>query len=266
MKHSCGAILYTYSPEGKLGVILGMEGCSWLPFKGCNNPDESYEDTAIREIYEETGGLIKIKNIILEHTFNSKHKHYHIGLCYVPHNIINNFNQINRDNLPKAFVEKNMIKFFPLNELRKSNNVHNITMSSIKFFWNKLIILSYGNKQIYCRDNERLRKHSVCKQYAQNKYNSRLNTNTDINQWLGVPLSNNLLNNGKYGYNKNNNLNNLAKKSQDVRTYSKLPYVKFVNRRMPTMLKQCKSYNISNTPNQERYSDMHKVWRAPIKV
>ena len=95
-KHSCGALFYTYSPSGELGVILGDEGREreeWLPFKGCAEDGETYEQAAIREIREESGGLVDIKTIILEHVFSTRRKHYHIGLIEVPHYIIEMYNK-----------------------------------------------------------------------------------------------------------------------------------------------------------------------------
>ena len=144
MKHSCGAILYSYNPfNGQIGIILGLEGKHWLPFKGCNNKNETYEQAAIREIYEETCGIIKLKNIKLNHKFNSKNKHYHIGLVYVDYNLIRQFPKIRSTMIKNDFKEKQKIRFFPLSFFKKrKTKIHKLTMESINFYWNDLIHLS----------------------------------------------------------------------------------------------------------------------------
>jgi ADP-ribose pyrophosphatase YjhB (NUDIX family) len=63
--HSCGAVLYTIKGS-RLYVVLGKEGDAYFHFKGCCEPGETYEETAIREVYEETMGLVRIKSIALE--------------------------------------------------------------------------------------------------------------------------------------------------------------------------------------------------------
>lgn len=145
MKHSCGAILYTISPWGEVGVILGKEHGNYLQFKGCTQPGETKEQTAIREIYEETCGLVKIDKITLYHVFNTKHKHYHIGLCYVPYNIIYDFPKALKTEKRHDYLEKTAIRFFPLTYIR-NKNIHKIAMYSIKFYWNVLMIISNEKK------------------------------------------------------------------------------------------------------------------------
>jgi len=143
MKHSCGAILYTYEPySGVIGIILGLEGCHWLPFKGGPKKGETYEQAAIREIYEETCGLIKIDNVELEHIFSSKKKRYHIGLVYVDYDLIDKFKIARSTELDMALIEKKSIKFFPLDTILESKNIHNLTRNSILYYWKKLQFLS----------------------------------------------------------------------------------------------------------------------------
>jgi ADP-ribose pyrophosphatase YjhB (NUDIX family) len=167
MRHSCGAILYTYDPNGDLGIILGMEGTHWLPFKGGCEGDETIEETAVREIYEETCGLVHVTKISLDHVFNSKHKHYHIGLYEVPYDIIRQFPKKRKEATEKRFMEKQSVKFFPLTGLRCNKNIHSITRASIKFFWDQFIVLA-NNRQIIQKAGERLRNQGLSQNQAKN--------------------------------------------------------------------------------------------------
>ena len=91
---SCGALLYTCDPHGQLGVVLGVErteSYGYLPFKGRPEANETYEQAAIREVYEETCGLVQVDHIELCHQFQTIHKRYFIGLIKVPYDIIEKF-------------------------------------------------------------------------------------------------------------------------------------------------------------------------------
>lgn len=165
MKNSCGAIFYTYDPNGNLGIILGSENGEWLPFKGCNEEGETFNQTAIREINEETCGLINIKNIILEHKFTSKRKHYHIGLCQVNYDIIEKFNNIrnqDKQSLEKEFLEKEELKFFDMENIISCRVIHNISKSCINYYMCKLQLLK--NKQSSA-ETKYTRKHSMSVNY-----------------------------------------------------------------------------------------------------
>ena len=161
MEHSSGALLYSFSPDNEIGVILGLENNHWLPFKGTNNINETYEEAAIREIFEETCGLVKIDVINLDHSFSTKYKHYHIGLVEVPFSIVNDFTKQRQIENRCEFIEKKSIKFFPLNELKNNLYIHSITMSSILFYWNKLITAKKGIGFIKSNKNERIRYLAV---------------------------------------------------------------------------------------------------------
>ena len=141
-KKSCGAILYTFNLEGKLGIVLGTEGLNcadaWLPFKGGCKDGETEEETAIREIYEETCGLVEVESIDLKHVFSTKRKIYHIGICEVPYDIIDKFERTRNLETRDEFREKRQIKFLPYPEVLKDPSVHNISKSSILFYKNFL--------------------------------------------------------------------------------------------------------------------------------
>jgi 8-oxo-dGTP pyrophosphatase MutT (NUDIX family) len=111
MNHSCGALLYTINPEGKLGIVLGKEYGHWSLFKGRIDAHESYEECAIREIHEETGGLLHVSKISLDCVFSNRVKTYHIGLVYISYELIEKFNSRVAHENP-AFNEKEMIRFF----------------------------------------------------------------------------------------------------------------------------------------------------------
>lgn len=137
-KKSCGAILYTFNPEGKLGVILGEESRSseeeWLPFKGVCREDETPEQAAIREIFEETCGLVLLDSIALHHKFSTKRKEYHIGLVEVPYELLAAFIEARKTETREDFMEKRKLKFFLFPDVLKEITVHNISKSSILFY------------------------------------------------------------------------------------------------------------------------------------
>lgn len=139
MKHSCGAILYAVHPVTKaIGIILGYEGNAWMPFKGCQKPNETYEAAAIREIYEETCGYVRLPGIELEHEFCTKRKIYHIGLARVDYKFINAFRTIRPLANQKEFMEKKAVRFFPVHEIDTQTDMHDITRRIIDFFKPKL--------------------------------------------------------------------------------------------------------------------------------
>lgn len=143
MKNSCGAILYAFDKDGRIGIILGSEGYEeWLPFKGCNEEGETFEQTAIREIREETCGLVSLDSISLDHVFTTKHKIYRIGLCRVDFDIIEQFEKVRKAESRKEFREKQEIRFFPLDTIFIKQKVHSISRASIKFYWDKLATLA----------------------------------------------------------------------------------------------------------------------------
>jgi ADP-ribose pyrophosphatase YjhB (NUDIX family) len=138
MKISCGAIFYSHNPNGVAGIILGLEGKNWMPFKGCKENGETVEEAAIREIYEETCGIIQINDINLEHRFASKHKKYYIGLIEVPYSLIDEFDVKRLQETRANFIEKKKLKFFELSNILTTKNIHHVSMCSIKYYWNKL--------------------------------------------------------------------------------------------------------------------------------
>lgn len=145
-KKSCGAILYAFDPDGKLGIILGDEarnlGDEWLPFKGCSHDGETLEQAAIREIFEETCGLVSLNSITLYHKFSTKRKEYYIGLVEVPYKLIEIFGEVRRTETREDFMEKRKIKFFSFPDVLTDPNIHNISKSSILFYKDALEALA----------------------------------------------------------------------------------------------------------------------------
>jgi ADP-ribose pyrophosphatase YjhB (NUDIX family) len=160
MKQSCGAILYAINPIGEIGVILGLESNSYLPFKGCNEAGETLEQTAIREIKEETCNVVSVDDINLNHSFRTKAKTYHIGLLKVDYNIIKDVNDKIKQETKKELVEKKEVKFFSLKDVLQDYTVHNLTKASIRFYWNSIL---YGVEN---RDKYTMRCHGVPVNYA----------------------------------------------------------------------------------------------------
>lgn len=143
-KHSCGAILYTIF-NNNVFIILGMEKDEWFPFKGTKDKDETSEEAAIREIYEETCGTVRVDKIELKCNYSTKRKHYHIGLVQVSISILKEF-YINRAQIlyknnysPEnyAYLEKTEIKMFSLNTIHE-NKFHDITSIPINFYYQHL--------------------------------------------------------------------------------------------------------------------------------
>lgn len=137
--HSCGAILYTIH-NNKVYIILGKEHGDWFPFKGCSEHGETPEETAVREIEEETINIIKVDpdDIELQCTYTTSRKTYHIGLVYVNPNFVRFFNIkrkkiIENKSIHKKFLEKSYVKMFSLESL-KLYDFHTITNIPINFY------------------------------------------------------------------------------------------------------------------------------------
>ena len=138
---SCGALLYANDPTGQLGVIVGMEATEsygYLPFKGRPEQNETLEQAAIREVYEETCGLILVNQIDLRHQFETAHKKYYIGLIKVPYEIVEQFEQKRAVETNACRMEKRKIKFFPLSQLY-NKEIHPLSRLSVKF-WRASIV------------------------------------------------------------------------------------------------------------------------------
>lgn len=118
--HSCGAILYTIY-NNKIYIILGKEHGDWFPFKGKCEYNETFEQAAVREIEEETCGLIKLnpRDINLNCNYSTSRKYYHIGLNFVPYTFIKEFYLKRKVINDKKFLEKTHIKMFDLSDLDK---------------------------------------------------------------------------------------------------------------------------------------------------
>jgi 8-oxo-dGTP pyrophosphatase MutT (NUDIX family) len=160
-KHSCGALLYTIY-NNKIFIALGKEDGEWYPFKGVVDNDETFEETAIREVDEETCHAVVVKSIKLECKYATKRKHYHIGLILVSPTLIEHFN-INRcKEVECKYLEKSEIKFFSLNDIRRKR-LHRITIIPIIFYWNFLL-----KKQNMLNNKLKICKHGILTQYKNN--------------------------------------------------------------------------------------------------
>lgn len=151
---SCGALFYAYDEQERIGIILGHEAGGWLPFKGCNEYNETYEQTAIREVQEETCYLIHLNNIKLDHRFESHAKIYMIGLCEVPYEFLLYFRQARQYETRWKCQEKSLVKFFKLESTLDSKQIHGLSKNSIKYYWsilqNRDVLKKYGTKAQLC--------------------------------------------------------------------------------------------------------------------
>jgi ADP-ribose pyrophosphatase YjhB (NUDIX family) len=143
-KHSCGAILYTIK-NNQIFIILGKEYTDWFPFKGICEQGETFEEAAVREINEETCGIINIPiaKIQLNCHFSTQRKQYHIGLVYVDNFFLRDFYNLKKNpKCEKKFLEKTQIKLFALNTL-SNFKFHYVTYIPIRFYWMQLNKAAY---------------------------------------------------------------------------------------------------------------------------
>ena len=142
--NSCGAILYSYDENGDFGLILGKERIcdggkmKWYPFKGCSEEGETLKETAIREVFEETGGLVKMNNIDLYLAFTTPNKNYYIGLYQVPYSIVDKFNSMNRNIMHEDFKEKEEIRFFSFFKIKDEKDISDMTKRMLRYFETQL--------------------------------------------------------------------------------------------------------------------------------
>jgi hypothetical protein len=136
-KHSCGAILYT-EYNGTISIVLGLERGDWYPFKGVRERSETNQMAAIREIYEETCGVVKVIELSLGCNFSTKRKHYHIGLVKISMDEIKQFD-INRrillgcSSTKWAYLEKSAISMFAISDIN-TTRFHEVTYRPIKYY------------------------------------------------------------------------------------------------------------------------------------
>jgi 8-oxo-dGTP pyrophosphatase MutT (NUDIX family) len=134
-KHSCGAILYTFY-KGQIYIILGEEHGDWFAFKGTREKNESNEQAAIREINEETCGLLTPKKIKLDCMFSTKRKIYHIGLVKINMDFIDEFYSVRKLCTRPEMLEKTNVRAFPITY--DFNKFHKITRHPINYYLNYL--------------------------------------------------------------------------------------------------------------------------------
>lgn len=144
---SCGALLYAFDVNGRIGVILGKEHKYYFPLKGRQELNETLCETAIREVREESCGLVKLEDIDLEcKIMNMNRKQYHIGLANVDINIVDMFIDRRKHEVKKEFMEMTELKFFILDNMNNINNnanIHPITKRVIRFYYKKLRYYEY---------------------------------------------------------------------------------------------------------------------------
>lgn len=166
MRKSCGALLYAFDANGKVGVILGLEDHHWFVFKGGPEQDEDVKSAAIREVYEETNKLVKLESIEITYVRKTNHKEYHIGLCMVPYSIIDAFNSADKTYLDSKYVEKKELRFFTIDEALMCRNVHAITKDTIIRYKDNLMLLDKHKSVASCK----MRRQSVSAEYAAERY------------------------------------------------------------------------------------------------
>ena len=119
---SCGALLYAFNMKGEIGVILGKECGMYFPLKGCQEPNETLAETAIREVHEESCGLVKLDTIDLDCMLSTGRKQYHIGLAEVSIDIIDKFKERRLHEQRGSFMEIDELRFFKLDDIDANLN------------------------------------------------------------------------------------------------------------------------------------------------
>lgn len=141
LKISCGGVLFTIV-NGKVYIVLGKERGKYYHYKGGVERGETYEEAAIREIYEETGGLVKLDRIVLDcRTVKTKNKHYILGLIEIDPTIVKRFNDKKRAgdyySYGYSFNEKQDMRMFPLDTIDELK-LPNPTIMPIQYYKKKL--------------------------------------------------------------------------------------------------------------------------------
>lgn len=122
-KSSCsyGAMFYTRI-SGIPHVILGSEGPekTWCPFTGQIEKHETSKDCAIREVFEESRGLIELNEVFFDFTWHKKSGgEIGIMLVYVEPDFIEKFNKMDVSKLPNSYSEKSEVRAFELGQVVK---------------------------------------------------------------------------------------------------------------------------------------------------
>ena len=282
MKISCGAIFYTFDDNNNIGIILGLESLGWLPFKGRNENNETYEQTAIREIYEETCGLIKINEIKLEHKFTTKQKIYHIGLIKVPYDFIYDFNNKIYLETRNEFKEKQDVKFFKLSECFNNNKIHQLSKVSIQFYLNRLFDLNKIHRgnilSISTIKNDSSYYKNIFKKYykmCETKNKKIKNKYCDINSFYNDNISyiynscnNNLIDENKYV----ENINSIDISIENIDSIENINIIEntenIINKNIDSsnIINIENTKNIENNINIENKKDKDDNWFRPLYI
>ncbi len=255
-KKSCGAIFYTFNPDGELGIVLGDESRStsdgWLPFKGGCRPGETAQEAAIREVHEESCGLIQLKEIDLQHRFTTKRKEYHIGLCCVPYSLIAEFDVARRLETREEFREKRKLKFFKFPDVLNEPLVHNISKSSILFYKDQLQALQKS------RDAGELGPRARCLGISSDVAESiktaavgDVNSPADSPTYVGLGKS--------VDKPTRDQVRDLSDKFETFRLSTRHDS----KSRKSALLARPKKFNMSYTPRAEKLMEQTRVWRMP---
>lgn len=260
-KKSCGAILYTFNPDGELGVILGDESRNamdgWLPFKGGCREDETVQQAAIREIYEETCGLVKLETIDLQHKFTTKRKEYHIGLCGVSYELIHTFDIARKKEYREDFMEKKELKFFKFPGVLKDTSVHNISKSSILFY--KDVLENLQNSSADTKLGFRARCLGISNTLAE-----AIKSETNIARYARpIRIIQNTNIQTHPHIKPSTSVSNLASSAsvQDLRVSGDISKYRRNTYPKPSLITRPKRFNISFTPRAEKIIEQNRVWR-----
>lgn len=158
-KISCGAMLYTYNEQNEIGIILGSElvpqnnKLMWYPFKGVVEKGETFEETALREISEETNKLFTPDSIKLDYSKENTNigadhifiKTYKLGLLFAPFSIVEQYNSMDEK---EKTAEKTSLKFFKLSDVEDEREISYTVKHCIRFYSSRLKKLSFNFNKV----------------------------------------------------------------------------------------------------------------------
>jgi 8-oxo-dGTP pyrophosphatase MutT (NUDIX family) len=167
-KHSssisrCGGILLNEDMD-KILLVRGFGGKKWNFPSGKNEPSENKKDTAIREVFEETGYKASYDTVSTLPFFEFKRKKAQYSL-FIFFNVPNTFQFQSQS---KYEIEE--IKWFPVHNIHNIMNVHIKKVNKIQNMINNFKNKEKEKNQLHIKDNNN--EHEIIRRpfLAQNLY------------------------------------------------------------------------------------------------
>jgi len=162
-RYSAGILLYSYNPEGTLCFLLGKDfRHKYSDFGGGSDISDSCQlDTASREFYEETCGVVCGRHIIKERLRTASMiqsesflgNPYYMYMLYVPfsQDYITTFDvirkHIHHKPVEKKFKEKTGLRWFTTNEIMTKYDIRTVFFDT--FSRNTESILKLATRKVF---------------------------------------------------------------------------------------------------------------------